>query len=342
MRYRTNVGHPKSSGVGQKKRRLVMPNDPYTIRIYVPDGDPDGIKIVSKGHWTGSGIIFPREKWKEASERPEFGGAGAGVYILVGRNDELDEDDPTNDIPTLYIGEGDGIRDRIGQHFGKKSFWTWGVAFVSSGTHCALNKAQVQWLEYALVKRAKEVSQCRIENGNTPQEPALTESDRADTRAFLGQILQILPLVNLRAFETPKVIVAQKAAPVQASSVVFTHSPTDCDTVVVPCRVSSFQETFVGENCWYAIRIRDDRLDKLQWIAAYQKTPEQAITHVARIHHIEPYGDEKKYKLVFSDPAKAIGRIRLGDAKSGIPGPRYTCYSKLIKATQLTDLWENA
>ena len=37
-------------------------------------------------------------------------------------------------------------------------------------------------------------------NGNVPQEPALTEAEKADTQGFLKEILKILPLVGLRVF----------------------------------------------------------------------------------------------------------------------------------------------
>jgi hypothetical protein len=41
-----------------------MANDPFTIRIFEPDGDPEGIKIIDRMNWTGMGISFPLEKWK--------------------------------------------------------------------------------------------------------------------------------------------------------------------------------------------------------------------------------------------------------------------------------------
>lgn len=34
----------------------------------------------------------------------------------------------------------------------------------------------------------------------------MSEAEKADTRAFLKEILQILPLVGLRAFEFPKAV----------------------------------------------------------------------------------------------------------------------------------------
>ena len=147
-----------------------MPCDPFTIRIFVPDGDPEGIRIVERMNWTGWGIAFPREKWGKARLRKELD--SAGVYILVGYS-EGEKDD---ELPTLYVGEGDGIRDRIQNHAEKKDFWTTGFAFVAPNR--GLNKAHVQWLEYELLRRAKETGQCKLDNVNTPFEPALNESEK--------------------------------------------------------------------------------------------------------------------------------------------------------------------
>jgi hypothetical protein len=32
----------------------------YTIRIFVADGDPEGVRIIDQMNWTGKGIVFPR------------------------------------------------------------------------------------------------------------------------------------------------------------------------------------------------------------------------------------------------------------------------------------------
>jgi hypothetical protein len=80
-------------------------------------------------------------------------------------------------------------------------------------------------------------------------------------------------------------------------------------------------------------------LSKIKYIAAYQTQPVSAITHVAPVAKIEPFGDSGKYKLIFSEPAKTIGPIPYGEAPSGaMQGPRYTTYDKLKKATRLTEL----
>ena len=37
--------------------------EPFTIRIFVPDGDPEGVRIIDRMNWTGTGIAFPRGSW---------------------------------------------------------------------------------------------------------------------------------------------------------------------------------------------------------------------------------------------------------------------------------------
>ena len=32
--------------------------DPFTIRIFVPDGEPDGVRLIDRMNWTGVGIAF--------------------------------------------------------------------------------------------------------------------------------------------------------------------------------------------------------------------------------------------------------------------------------------------
>ncbi|MGD0102472.1 MAG: hypothetical protein ABSC06_00365 [Rhodopila sp.] len=89
------------------------------------------------------------------------------------------------------------------------------------------------------------------------------------------------------------------------------------DAVIVPAQKDGFEKVFLGENCWYAIRISGGMLEKIKWIAAYRSQPVSAITHVAPVSRIEPYGEGGKYKLIFSEPAKAIEPIPFADAQGG-------------------------
>jgi hypothetical protein len=308
--------------------------DPFTIRIFVPDGDPEGVRLIDRMNWTGLGIFFPRSKWLEVRQRPEF--LRTGIYILVGF--------PDDDLPTVYIGQADGVRSRIDSHYQTKDFWAWGIIFVSNGG--GLNRAHVTWLEYALVNRAAASGQCRLDNGNAPQEPGLSEAEKADIQAFLKDILQILPLVGLRAFEFPKAVGSPKnSAPASSLSqlpqVASPPPPSQLyDTVIVPAQKDGFEKVFLGEDCWYAVRIGGGMLDKIKYIAAYRTQPISAITHYALVDRIEPYGEGGKYKLLFSEKAKAINPIPFGDAPGGaMQGLRYTTFAQLLAAKKLSDLF---
>lgn len=301
--------------------------DPFTIRIFVPDGDPEGVRIIDRMNWTGVGLVFPRIKWPEIKIRPEF--TRTGVYILVGYKGQAD------DLPTIYIGQADGVKNRLESHYNSKDFWNWAIVFVSTGG--GLNRAHVTWLEYALVNRAHQTKGCHLDNGNVPQEPAMTEAEKADTQGFMKEILQILPLVGLRAFEFPKAVATPKVSMPDEATKIHSHKP---DTIIVPAQKDGFDDVFLGQDCWYAIRISGGMLDKIKYIAAYQTMPASAITHYAPVDRIEPYGEEGKFKVIFSEKAKEIGPIPFSDAPTGsMQGPRYTTLEKLLRAKKLSDLF---
>jgi hypothetical protein len=302
-----------------------MPSDPFTIKIFVPDGDPEGVRIVELMNWTGKGIIFPRIEWNTTKNREEF--RQAGIYLLVGQSEE-------DDLPSIYIGQTDFLRDRLDIHEKNKDFWDRAMVFVS--TNNSLNRGHITWLEYALVQQARLVNQCRLLNDTSPKEPSLSEAEKADTRSFLKQILQILPLVGLRALETRRAVATPKASVVQP----LFQSSKELDTVVVPAQKDGFEKVFMGENCWHAIRISGGMLNKIKYIAAYQTQPISAITHYAPVERIEPYGENGKYKLVFSEKPIQIAPIPFADASAGaIQGPRYTNLEKLKSAKKLSEIF---
>jgi len=304
--------------------------EPYTIRVFVPDGDPESVKIVELLNWTGVGIALPRSAWPKQRERSEF--HRAGVYVLTGSAEGTDDD-----LPTIYVGQGDEIGARIEAHYTNKDFWDWVYAFVSNAN--ALNRAHITWLEHALLQRAQKAERCHIDNANQPREPGLSESERADTTGFLREMLRILPLLGVRVFEKASPVATPGSGP--STSLSATGRSDDRDTVVVPAQEEGFRKVFLGENCWYSIRIGGGMLPKIKHIAAYQTAPVSAITHYAPVERIEPYGDEGKYRLVFAAPAKPLPKpIPFADAPQGsMQGPRYTSLAKLQSAKRVVDLF---
>jgi hypothetical protein len=143
-------------------------------------------------------------------------------------------------LPTVYIRQADGVGNRIESHVQKKDFWDWSIVFIS--TSGGLNRAHVTWLEYALIQRATQTKRCHLDNGNVPQESALTEAEKADTHGFLKEMLQILPLVGLRALEFPKAVATPKAT--EGHEKVSIHGP---DTIIVPAQKKDLNRSSSGK-----------------------------------------------------------------------------------------------
>ena len=165
---------------------------PFSINIFVADGDPDGLRLVERSNWTGRGVIYPRALHTKVRVRAEF--KETGVYILIGPRE-------SGEGEKIYIGEGDPVIDRLNHHYAQKDFWTKAAFFVAGQGQ--LNKAHVQYLESRLVKRADLAKRAELENGNSPAEPSLSEADRAYMDVFLSNLLGMLPALGIHAFEEP-------------------------------------------------------------------------------------------------------------------------------------------
>jgi len=166
----------------------------FSVRIFIPSGEPEGLRFVEKSNWTGQGLVFPRPLFSESRLRPEL--KRTGVYVLWGPGE-------SGQLPRVYVGEGDGVLSRLEQHARSKDFWTHAVVFTSKDQN--LNKAHVQYLEARLVALAAEAKRCELDNGNVPQLPALSEADVADAESFLADLLLCLPVVGVNLFEKTKV-----------------------------------------------------------------------------------------------------------------------------------------
>ena len=57
-------------------------NRPFSIKLFVPSGDPGDLRVLEKSNWTGVGVVVNRASYKSLSKRSEAD--RTGVYILVG------------------------------------------------------------------------------------------------------------------------------------------------------------------------------------------------------------------------------------------------------------------
>ena len=162
-----------------------------SIRIFLANGEADGVWVVEKSNWTGKALMAPRTRYKELRSRPDLD--GPGVYLLIG---------PTESgVPAtrVYIGETDDLPGRLDSHNKNKDFWNRVIVFTSKDAN--LNKAHIRHLEGRLIALAKAANRAEIENGNVGSMPPLSEPDTAETEAFLLEMLLIYPVLGVQVFQ---------------------------------------------------------------------------------------------------------------------------------------------
>ncbi len=158
------------------------------ISIFLPNGDPNGVKVVGINGWNGKALIIPRANLKEVGDRPEVN--APAIYFLFGEGE-----DPSRHH--VYIGESENGFKRLLNHADNKDFWN--IALVFTGID--LDRADVKFLENQSIRLAKEIDRYEIENQVEPLENRLTEIKRAANDEYFEKIQFIMALFGLSLFE---------------------------------------------------------------------------------------------------------------------------------------------
>lgn len=141
---------------------------PQTIQIFLPDGNPRGVRIAEITNRTVKAILFPRNQFDYMLTRDEL--KNVGFYFLFGDSEE--------GKPMVYIGEAEDCAERLKNHHRNKDFWNYAIVIISKIN--AFTKTHVKYLEHTAIKQAKEVNRWRLENSAASNLPHITESMEAD------------------------------------------------------------------------------------------------------------------------------------------------------------------
>nr|WP_319400918.1 GIY-YIG nuclease family protein [uncultured Carboxylicivirga sp.] len=161
-----------------------------SIRIYLSDGSPSGLRHVEIANWSGQAIACPRGRFTELkmwteSQRP-------GVYFLL-------EKHSTDDKNTVYIGESENVYKRLIDHDRKKDFWNEVVLFTSKDEN--LTKSHIKYLESRLTDITKQADRYNAENGNKPTESSLPRADKDAMEEFIHNARMILGTLGHKLLE---------------------------------------------------------------------------------------------------------------------------------------------
>ena len=151
-----------------------------TIQIFLPDGNPRGVRLAEITSRTVQVCLIPRASLDLALKREEL--AAPGLYLLFGSS----EDDGK---PTAYIGEAENFAKRIKNPDHQKREWT--HAMVATSKTGFLTKTHVKYLESISIDEALKANRYRLENGQGSARPHVRESDEADIWDFF-ETMQLL------------------------------------------------------------------------------------------------------------------------------------------------------
>ena len=157
-----------------------------TIKIFLVDGEPNGLKTAELSNWVGKAIVIPRNKLKNIKNRPDCN--KPAVYFLVGKENEEAL------LSTVYIGEAENLWDRLTTHDNSKDFWRTAIAFVSKDSN--LTKAHVKYLESKCIEIAERAERFDLENTKKSSLPTLSEADVAEMEEFLNKLKLLLAAVG--------------------------------------------------------------------------------------------------------------------------------------------------
>jgi hypothetical protein len=168
-----------------------QPTRGVTIRIFLVEGKPQGLRAVERMGWTGSFLAFARADYAGARARIEV--SQTGVYVLLG------PDPLGRRLQQVYVGEAENIRVRLDAHQKEKDFWTQGYVLTTKDN--SLNKAHVRYLEARLLALVAKADNASLDNGTAPEPARLSEPEIAEMETYLDNVLPLFSLVGVNVFE---------------------------------------------------------------------------------------------------------------------------------------------
>ncbi|MDD2878841.1 MAG: GIY-YIG nuclease family protein [Rhodoferax sp.] len=142
---------------------------PQTIQIYLPTGDPRGMRVAEITTRIVRVIEVPRSQLAEFLKLPEA--QQVGVYFLLGELSEAG-------LPRVYIGQSGCVGTRLVQHNQNKDFWNRALVVISLTN--SLTQTHALFLEWFAIQQATQAGRYSLENGNAgarPHTPAPLEAD---------------------------------------------------------------------------------------------------------------------------------------------------------------------
>jgi Domain of unknown function (DUF4357) len=163
---------------------------PQTIQIFLPSGDPRGMRVAEITTRIVRVIEVPRSQLGDFLRMPEA--QQVGVYFLMGELSEAG-------LPRTYIGQSGSVGKRLEQHHQNKDFWN--RAFVVISLTNSLTQTHGLFLEWLAIAEATKAGRYGLENGNTGSQPYTPAPLQADCHEIHETAATLLATLGQPIFE---------------------------------------------------------------------------------------------------------------------------------------------
>ena len=174
---------------------------PQTIQIFLPTGDPQGVRVAEITTRIVRVIEVPRSLLADFLKMPEA--QQVGVYYLVGPAEE-------GEGTLLYIGQSGAVGTRLAQHNENKDFWNRALVAVSLTN--SLTQTHALFLEWLGIKDAKTAGRYALDNGNAGARPHTPAPLEADCHEIQDTVRVLLATLGYPVFEAVGKSATQESA----------------------------------------------------------------------------------------------------------------------------------
>ncbi len=153
---------------------------PKTIQIFLPHGDPRGIRVSEITTRIVQVIEVPRSLLPDFFKMPESN--QVAVYFLFGESVDGEEQ-------KVYIGQTGDLRGRLAIHNREKDFWERALVLISKTN--SLTQTHALFLEWHCLQASRKAGRYSDENGNNGSKPHTPTPMEADCLEIFetGQVL---------------------------------------------------------------------------------------------------------------------------------------------------------
>ena len=164
---------------------------PKTIQIFLPQGDPRGIRVAEITTRTIQVVEVPRKLLKEYLTT--VGPEQVALYFLVGADEDTSESD-------VYIGQTGDLKKRLKKH--NSSLPSWERVIVAISRTNSMTQTHTLFLEWFCIDQVRKVGRFTDSNKNKGSRPHTPAPLEAECLELFETVSTLLATLGLPLFST--------------------------------------------------------------------------------------------------------------------------------------------